>query len=42
MRQAILYPGEIGYWVAECPSLPEALTICTSAMIFLILKVGLA
>ena len=21
MRQAILYPGEIGYWVAECPSL---------------------
>jgi len=22
MRQVILYPGEIGYWVAECPSLP--------------------
>jgi predicted RNase H-like HicB family nuclease len=22
MRQAILYPGEDGYWVAECPSLP--------------------
>jgi predicted RNase H-like HicB family nuclease len=22
MRQVILYPGEICYWVAECPSLP--------------------
>jgi len=22
MRQVILYPGEAGYWVAECPSLP--------------------
>jgi len=22
MRQVILYPGEIGYWVAECLSLP--------------------
>lgn len=22
MRQAIVYPGEDGYWVAECPSLP--------------------
>ena len=22
MRQAILYPGEDDYWVAECPSLP--------------------
>lgn len=22
MRQAIIYPGEDGYWVAECPSLP--------------------
>lgn len=22
MRQAIRYPGESGYWVAECPSLP--------------------
>ena len=21
MRQVILYPGEDGYWVAECPSL---------------------
>jgi predicted RNase H-like HicB family nuclease len=22
MRQVILYPGEDGYWVVECPSLP--------------------
>lgn len=22
MRQAIVYPGEDGYWIAECPSLP--------------------
>ena len=22
MRQIIVYPGEDGYWVAECPSLP--------------------
>ncbi|MEW6749832.1 MAG: type II toxin-antitoxin system HicB family antitoxin [Candidatus Latescibacterota bacterium] len=22
MRQAIIYPGEDGYWVAECPTLP--------------------
>lgn len=22
MRQALIYPGENGYWVAECPSLP--------------------
>ena len=22
MRQVILYRGEDGYWVAECPSLP--------------------
>lgn len=22
MRQAIIYAGEDGYWVAECPSLP--------------------
>lgn len=21
MRQVIIYPGEDGYWVAECPSL---------------------
>jgi predicted RNase H-like HicB family nuclease len=22
MRQVIIYPGEDGFWVAECPSLP--------------------
>jgi predicted RNase H-like HicB family nuclease len=22
VRQIILYPGEDGYWVVECPSLP--------------------
>jgi predicted RNase H-like HicB family nuclease len=22
MRQIVLHPGEDGYWVAECPSLP--------------------
>lgn len=22
MRQVIIYPGEDGYWVAQCPSLP--------------------
>ena len=22
MRQVIIYPGENGFWVAECPSLP--------------------
>ena len=26
MRQVIIYPGDDGYWVAECPSLPG----CTS------------
>ena len=26
MRQVVIYPGEDGYWVAECPSLPG----CTS------------
>ena len=26
MRQVILYPGEIGYWVAECPSLPGCIS----------------
>ena len=26
MRQVIIYPGEDGYWIAECPSLPG----CTS------------
>ena len=24
MRQIILYPGEDGYWVVECPSLPTS------------------
>ena len=23
MRQVIIYPGEDGFWVAECPSLPR-------------------
>ena len=22
MRQVVIYPGEDGYWVGECPSLP--------------------
>lgn len=22
MRQVVIYPGEDGYWVAECPTLP--------------------
>jgi predicted RNase H-like HicB family nuclease len=22
MRQVVLYPGEDGYWVGECPGLP--------------------
>ena len=22
MRQILLYPGESGYWIAECPGLP--------------------
>ena len=22
MRQVVVYPGEDGYWIAECPSLP--------------------
>jgi predicted RNase H-like HicB family nuclease len=22
MKQVVIYPGEDGYWVAECPSLP--------------------
>ncbi len=26
MRQVIIYPGEIGYWVAECPSLPGCIS----------------
>ena len=26
MRQVVIYPGEDGYWVAECPSLPGCVT----------------
>ncbi|MBI2955978.1 MAG: type II toxin-antitoxin system HicB family antitoxin [Acidobacteria bacterium] len=26
MRQVVLYRGEDGYWVAECPSLPGCVT----------------
>jgi len=26
MRQVMVYPGEDGYWVAECPSLPGCIT----------------
>ena len=26
MRQVLLYPGEDGYWVAECPSLTGCVT----------------
>ena len=26
MRQAIVYTGEDGYWVAECPSLPGCIS----------------
>ena len=26
MRQVIVYPGEDGYWVAECPSLSGCLS----------------
>jgi len=26
MRQTSLYPGEDGYWVAECPSLPGCIS----------------
>ena len=30
MRQVIIYPGEVGYWVAECPSLPGCISQGTS------------
>ena len=30
MRQVLLYPGEDGYWVAECPSLPGCISQGTS------------
>ena len=26
MRQVVLYPGEDGYWVVECPSLPGCMS----------------
>ena len=26
MRQVFIYPGENGYWVAECPSLPGCIS----------------
>ncbi len=26
MRQAVMYPGEDGHWVAECPSLPGCIS----------------
>jgi predicted RNase H-like HicB family nuclease len=26
MRQVIIHPGEDGYWIAECPSLPGCVT----------------
>ena len=26
MRQIVIYPGEDGYWVAECPNLPGCIT----------------
>ncbi|MHB9030346.1 MAG: type II toxin-antitoxin system HicB family antitoxin [Candidatus Latescibacterota bacterium] len=26
MRQVILYPGENGFWIAECPSLPGCIS----------------
>ena len=26
LRQVIIYPGEDGFWVAECPSLPGCIS----------------
>lgn len=26
MRQVVIYPGEDGQWIAECPSLPGCVT----------------
>ena len=26
MRQVVLHPGEDGYWVTECPSLPGCIS----------------
>ena len=30
MRQVIIYPGENGYWVAECPNQPGCVSEGTS------------
>lgn len=30
MRQVVIYPGEDGFWIAECPSLPGCLSQGTS------------
>ena len=30
MRQVVVSPGEDGYWVAECPSLPGCISQGTS------------
>jgi predicted RNase H-like HicB family nuclease len=30
MRQVVVHPGEDGYWVAECPSLPGCISQGTS------------
>ena len=30
MREAVIYPGEDGYWIAECPSLPGCISQGTS------------
>ncbi len=26
MREVVIYPGENGYWVVECPSLPGCIS----------------
>ncbi len=26
MRQVVIYPGEDGFWIAECPSLPGCIS----------------
>jgi predicted RNase H-like HicB family nuclease len=26
MRQVVFYPGEDGFWIAECPSLPGCIS----------------
>ena len=26
MRHVVIYPGEDGYWIAECPSLPGCIS----------------